>query len=290
MKTPPLPNRSAFSLVELLIVIGIIALLMSILLPALSKARRQANLIQCLANLRTIGQAAMVHVNEHGGYLPSAGWQWECVGGITNPAGLEDTAERKYMYFLDDGIKRPLPTTAALAASLGVEVRTNSREALAEDLATERVRRLFRCPDQIVELSGLTQKGDDGGTWLAPAEVSSYAFNEALLGRRPTPLTQGCPKGLLTRARNPAQTFFAMDGRIRDPISAPYFLVFNDKEDETLYEFDQAGLTGRNGGELLDYWRHDRRMNVLFLDGHAETMPMEPETYKKIWTSRGNTH
>ena len=282
-------KRKGFSMVELLVAIGIIGLLMAILLPALSKARRQANMIQCLVNLRTIGQAAMAHVNEHGGYLPSAGWQWDCPGGVTNPAGLEDTAERKYMYYVDSGIKRPLPISAALAASLGVEVQTQSREALTADLATERIRRLFRCPDQLTEVSGLTQKGDSSGDWTAPEEVSSYAFNEAMLGRRPDPLTQGCPKGLLTRATNPSQTLLAMDGRIRDPAMAPYFLVFNDTAEETLFDFDQPGPSG-GGGELLDYWRHERRMNVLFLDGHVETLGMDPETYKKIWTSRGTNH
>jgi prepilin-type processing-associated H-X9-DG protein len=232
----------------------------------------------------------MLHVNEHGGYLPSAGWQWDCVDGVTNPAGMDDTAARKYMYYEDDGVKRPLPITAALAASLGVEVRTDSRDALVQDLASQKVRRIFHCPNQLIELSGLTQRGDDGGSWNGPAEVSSYAFNEAMLGRRPDPLTKGCPKGLLTRATNPAQTLFAMDGRTRDPVSNPYFLVFNDGADDTLYEFDQASRAGRNGGELLDYWRHDRRMNVVFLDGHAEPMPMEPDTFKQIWTSRGNTN
>ena len=283
-------NRSGFSLIELLVVIGIVAVLLAVLMPALSRARRQANLVQCLANLRNIGHAALFHANEHGGYLPSAGWEWDCTNGVTNPAGLEDVAERKYLYYLDNGIKRPLPVTAALAASLGMDVRTDSREALAQDLASERIRRLFRCPNQLVEISGLTQLGDDGGDWRAPEEVSSYAFNEAMLGRRPDPLTNGCPKGLLTRATNPSQTLFAMDGRTRDPIASPWFLVFNDGPDDTLFEFDQITRTGRNGGELLDYWRHDRKMNVVFLDGHAATLPMEPESYKQVWTSRGTMH
>jgi len=64
-----------FTLVELLVVIGIIALLISILLPVMGRARAAAQTVQCMSNLRQIGQGLLYYVNDRSsnkGYLPAA--------------------------------------------------------------------------------------------------------------------------------------------------------------------------------------------------------------------------
>jgi len=63
-------RRRGFTLVELLVVIGIIALLMSILLPALNKARENARQVKCANNMRQIWMACVMYANENKDMLP----------------------------------------------------------------------------------------------------------------------------------------------------------------------------------------------------------------------------
>ncbi|MGD0461864.1 MAG: DUF1559 domain-containing protein [Tepidisphaeraceae bacterium] len=76
-------RRAAFTLVELLVVIGIIAILVAILLPALNKARQAAQETQCMSNLRQFGFGFQIYADANKGFLPEDG----PTGESTSPIG-----------------------------------------------------------------------------------------------------------------------------------------------------------------------------------------------------------
>src|SRR5256885_14445960 len=101
-------SRRGFTLVELLVVIGIIALLIAILMPALSKARKQAAGAACMSNVRQLMIGCIMYAGENKGYIPYTGWGdgftftppatynfpcWAYDGQVTKNAGKFDESQ-----------------------------------------------------------------------------------------------------------------------------------------------------------------------------------------------------
>jgi len=261
----------AVSLVELLVVIGIIAILISVLLPALSRAREQANSVKCLANLRGMHQAALMHANDHQGFMPAAGEFTQHALGIDNtPLGLGDPQMKRYLYLVESGTPRLLPLPLALATYMGHRPRFADLAGIWQIAERGDVRQLFQCPSQDPATILAADTVIDGGIGETMPVYMSYAFNAAFLGR--TRHSYGmAPAGQLSRVHRPAEVFLFADANAVDALGGPSYGVFDQyTAEETLA--DQ--LAWRQAG--LDFARHRGRINVLFLDGHAANFCCHP--------------
>ncbi len=169
-------GRSAFTLVELLVVIGIIALLISILLPALTKARESANQVKCGAQQRQILQGMMLHANDHRGYMPLAGLLYQ---PTPDPAHVADEKMQKYEYIGTSGNYQVAATPAAIGKYLGADMDFRDVNTITKSMSVGLVRKLFVCPsDKVGGRNGMTVNGG-GSSW------SSYCFKGRLVGQIP---------------------------------------------------------------------------------------------------------
>ena len=100
--------RRGFTLVELLVVIGIIALLIGVLLPVLGRARASSRQLKCLSNLRQIGVVDQIYQNEWKSFHMPAYYGWSQASGgwpMSTPPAIPPSGPRHYWFQTDTLLK-----------------------------------------------------------------------------------------------------------------------------------------------------------------------------------------
>jgi len=203
-------RRKCFTLVELLVVIGIIAVLMAILLPALSAVKRVAQRVVCGSNLSGIGKAMLLYANDQEGDFPRGGGSASLWG---NNGMIND-------WFAQDGTQYGTPPgrSATITCSLYLLIKyadvTPAQFVCRGDIGTKEFKLsdvTATLPPTIDEVSDVWDFGDTAtmGPTNFPGNRNSYSYhdpyeNTGITPRQSFPLgSYSDPASPLMADRNP---------------------------------------------------------------------------------------
>ncbi|MGN6727151.1 MAG: type II secretion system protein [Tepidisphaeraceae bacterium] len=268
----------AFTLVELLVVIGIIAVLISILLPSLNRARQAANLIKCQSNLRQIGVAMLIYANNNSrntlpwaknsniavpGYSHSYTPHWyEALSGAMNPNGIGKSFDGLLPGYPPTPIVSPIFKDVDLAVQYGNRHYMPNVRAMPEQGATDN---FIGRPATPVSLSRVKFASETAIVWCS---------NQTAIGASDTTNNPRDIGSAFSSSRYMDQTY-SHNGAFYEP---NFWMIRGlqgegDREQQVIqveFEKDTTGTsaTGFAAGVRTRHMQNTKA-NVLYADMHA---------------------
>jgi prepilin-type N-terminal cleavage/methylation domain-containing protein/prepilin-type processing-associated H-X9-DG protein len=241
-------NKNAFTLIELLVVIAVIAIVMSILLPSLSKARQQVKAVVCLSNIRQIGFAFIQYSLDYNNYTipnydpPTDTYWW----GQKLTSGIDHTKGFVWPY-------------------------------LQSDLKDKSI---YECPGQkygTYKLQGKPLGEPDRPKWV----TSTYGYNGYYLcpPRSPWPNIRHRPWQKTTKVTSPGMVIAFADSMLDWDISAQNSLLTNNAMIDPPYILAPNGKYWVENQCPTTSFRHNGKSNIFFVDGHCQSMKQTDGKY-----------
>jgi prepilin-type N-terminal cleavage/methylation domain-containing protein len=291
-----LTSRPAFTLVELLVVIGIIAVLVAILLPALNRAREQANLIDCQSRLRQMGQALGIYATEHNGFLPYGDIRYDPTSTTPWLANAPAPNSAEFSWYWDFTLSQEIQANILGSDQLVHNLSAVFRDVDVIEAGDYRYVNHYTCNPRIFPDNWEPETQQDGSTiapqyviprkvsnikpstvfliWDAPqaAEWNNNAYEQA------TEIDENqLTYGTFLFLNSPNGTYAAAGGPPRPVIpglNAPNFSTTFDLAQQKKWNVDLPVVQSSiNYFDTHLRFRHlqNTTMNALCVDGHVET-------------------